>query len=136
MNLQTEGPSETCSELFEKQNNLTEKLPFFQSQPIFGNTDCGLGLMETGKMSWYVDYPLWWFNALSLILFYQQIPFSDFTLTNSGTISEEQPVMLREKVRTVGISVLMPNTSAGEVIGDEGLTFDIGIERSVRKQSR
>lgn len=37
--------------------------------------------------------------------------------------------MLREKVRTVGLSVLMPNLSAGETLSDEGLPFDIGLER-------
>lgn len=36
------------------------------------------------------------------------IPFTDFTLTNSGDLSELQIEMLRTKVRTVGISVLGP----------------------------
>lgn len=63
------------------------------------------------------------------INFVGQIPFSDFTLTNSGTISEEQPTMLREKVRTVGISVLMPNLTQNEPMHDEGLPFDISLER-------
>lgn len=36
------------------------------------------------------------------------IPLSDFTLTNSGMLSEKQLGMLRSAVRTVGISVLGP----------------------------
>lgn len=36
------------------------------------------------------------------------IPFSDFTLTNSGDLSEIQIEMMRSKIRTVGISVLGP----------------------------
>lgn len=36
------------------------------------------------------------------------IPFSDFTLTNSGDLSAQQMEMLRTRVRTVGISVLGP----------------------------
>ncbi|GAA6036462.1 hypothetical protein JCM8097_003519 [Rhodosporidiobolus ruineniae] len=36
------------------------------------------------------------------------IPFSDFTLTNSGDMSGQQLEMLRTGVRTVGISVLGP----------------------------
>jgi NADH dehydrogenase [ubiquinone] 1 alpha subcomplex assembly factor 1 len=36
------------------------------------------------------------------------IPFSDFTLTNSGDLSEQQIEMMRTKVRTIGISVLGP----------------------------
>lgn len=36
------------------------------------------------------------------------IPFSDFTLTNSGDLSEIQIEMLRSRIRTVGVSVLGP----------------------------
>ena len=36
------------------------------------------------------------------------VPLSDFTLTNTGTLSEVQIEMYREKVRTIGISVLGP----------------------------
>lgn len=43
---------------------------------------------------------------------------SDFTLTNTGTLSETQIEMFREKVRTIGISVLGP----GE--GD----FELGLQ--------
>jgi len=46
------------------------------------------------------------------------VPFSDFTLTNTGALSETQIEMFREKVRTVGISVLGPG---------EG-PFELGIE--------
>lgn len=46
------------------------------------------------------------------------VPFSDFTLTNTGTMSEAQIEMYREKVRTIGISVLGPG---------EG-PFELGVE--------
>lgn len=46
------------------------------------------------------EAPHEWTNVL--------IPFSDFTLTNSGDLSEKQMEMLRSRVRTVGISVLGP----------------------------
>ncbi|GAA5866297.1 hypothetical protein JCM1840_004074 [Sporobolomyces johnsonii] len=46
------------------------------------------------------------------------IPFSDFTLTNSGDLSAQQMEMLRSKVRTIGISVLGPK---------EG-RYELGIE--------
>ncbi|BGP13475.1 hypothetical protein JCM10213_001799 [Rhodosporidiobolus nylandii] len=46
------------------------------------------------------------------------IPFSDFTLTNSGDLSGQQVGMLRTGVRTVGISVLGPQ---------EG-RYELGIE--------
>lgn len=36
------------------------------------------------------------------------IPLSEFTLTNSGDLSEVQIPMLRSEVRTVGVSVLGP----------------------------
>lgn len=36
------------------------------------------------------------------------IAFRDFTLTNSGDLSETQIEMLRSRVRTIGISVLGP----------------------------
>ena len=36
------------------------------------------------------------------------IPFSDFALTNSGELSAHQIEMMRQKVRSVGISVLGP----------------------------
>ncbi|KAL7007241.1 hypothetical protein EMMF5_003080 [Cystobasidiomycetes sp. EMM_F5] len=46
------------------------------------------------------------------------VPFRDFTLTNSGSMAETQIEMYREKVRTVGISILGPG---------EG-PFELGIE--------
>lgn len=36
------------------------------------------------------------------------IPLNDFTLTNSGMLSEKQMTMMRNAIRTVGISVLGP----------------------------
>merc|ERR1711939_224744 len=47
------------------------------------------------------------------------VPLADFTLTNSGNMSETQISMMREKIRTVGVSVLGPK---------EG-RFELGIER-------
>ncbi|GAA5865356.1 hypothetical protein JCM8547_005066 [Rhodosporidiobolus lusitaniae] len=46
------------------------------------------------------------------------IPFSDFTLTNSGDMSGQQLEMMRTAVRTVGVSVLGPQ---------EG-RYELGIE--------
>ena len=46
------------------------------------------------------------------------IPLSDFTLTNSGDLSEIQIEMLRTRVRTVGISCLGPKVGR----------FELGIE--------
>ncbi|KWU42707.1 CIA30-domain-containing protein [Rhodotorula sp. JG-1b] len=46
------------------------------------------------------------------------IPFSDFALTNSGELSAHQIEMMRQKVRSVGISVLGPK---------EG-RYELGIE--------
>ncbi|GAA5953791.1 hypothetical protein JCM3765_006967 [Sporobolomyces pararoseus] len=43
------------------------------------------------------------------------IPFSDFTLTNSGDLSAQQMEMLRTRVRTVGISVLGPKEGRYEL---------------------
>lgn len=76
-----------------------------------------------------------------------QIPFTDFTLTNSGELSEKELPMMREKVRTVGISVMLPFNlppaaqklqgnevevqSKGLEATDEGHPFDLGLELCV-----
>ena len=76
-----------------------------------------------------------------------QIPFTDFTLTNSGELSEKQLPMMREKVRTVGISVMLPFNlppaaqklqgnevevqTKGLEATDEGHPFDLGLELCV-----
>jgi hypothetical protein len=60
-----------------------------------------------------------------------QIPFADFALTNSGQVAEQQVSMMREKVRTVGISVMLPVGAAGgeQVVPlDQDHPFDLGIE--------
>lgn len=60
-----------------------------------------------------------------------QIPFADFALTNSGQMAEQQLSMMREKVRTVGISVMLPIGAAGgeQVVPlDQDHPFDLGIE--------
>lgn len=64
------------------------------------------------------------------------IPFKDFILTNNGVVQENQVEMLREKIRTIGISVLdrqagpfelfvdwikAVNTPETEGVGDESL---------------
>lgn len=36
----------------------------------------------------------------------EQIPFKDFILTNNGNIQEDQLEMFRQKVKTVGISIM------------------------------
>jgi Complex I intermediate-associated protein 30 (CIA30) len=50
-----------------------------------------------------------------------QIPFRDFVLTNTGEIVHEEVTMDREKVRTVGISLLGGNS------GIEG-PYELGID--------
>ncbi|KAI0703804.1 complex I intermediate-associated protein CIA30 [Cytidiella melzeri] len=49
------------------------------------------------------------------------IPFNSFVLTNTGEISSEQVTMYRERVRTIGISLLGGNS------GVEG-TYELGID--------
>ena len=36
-----------------------------------------------------------------------QIPFDDFVLTNTGQVSNSQVSMMREKIRTIGISAVL-----------------------------
>lgn len=50
-----------------------------------------------------------------------QIPFDSFVLTNTGEIQQEQIMMYRERVRTVGISLLGGNS------GVEG-PYELGID--------
>ncbi|TIA93608.1 hypothetical protein E3P99_00007 [Wallemia hederae] len=56
------------------------------------------------------------------------VPLSSFVLTNAGEASDQQLPMLREKVRTVGISLLAnpDNRSVGRVEHSE--KFDLDIE--------
>jgi len=49
------------------------------------------------------------------------IPFDNFVLTNSGEVSERQIEMLRERIRSIGISLLGGNS------GVEG-SYELGID--------
>lgn len=81
VNIQTDGP--VRSDLFQHRLWLPPAPPLPANAPI-----------DTPEL------PHEWTNVL--------IPFADFTLTNSGDLSQVQIEMLRTKVRTVGISVLGP----------------------------
>ena len=50
-----------------------------------------------------------------------QIPFDSFVLTNAGEIASDQVTMLRERIRTIGISLLGGNS------GVEG-SYELGID--------
>lgn len=50
-----------------------------------------------------------------------QISFDNFVLTNSGEISQDQIKMYREKIRTIGISILGGNS------GVQG-AYELGID--------
>ncbi|KAM0750060.1 NADH:ubiquinone oxidoreductase complex I intermediate-associated protein 30 [Meredithblackwellia eburnea MCA 4105] len=93
VNIQTDGP--VRSDLFQHRLWLPSpsKEPLATPQSEDGN-----------------PHPHQWSDVI--------IPFSDFTLTNSGDLSELQIEMLRSKIRTVGISVLGPK---------EG-RYELGIE--------
>jgi hypothetical protein len=61
----------------------------------------------------------------------RQIPFADFALTNAGQISEQQLTMMRERVRTVGVSVMLPvSPTEGKQVAslEQDHPFDLGIE--------
>ena len=51
----------------------------------------------------------------------QQIPFKDFVLTNAGELVPHQVQMYRERIRTIGISLLGGNS------GVEG-RYELGID--------
>ena len=46
------------------------------------------------------------------MIIFIQIPLSDFVLLNTGQISPSQISMMREKIRTVGISVMLEHPAA------------------------
>jgi NADH dehydrogenase [ubiquinone] 1 alpha subcomplex assembly factor 1 len=85
VNLQTEGP-------------ITPDL--WQHRLYFGRTDGG---WEKLYVSWSVDAVLS-YNGVA------QIPLENFVLTNAGEPSGHQMTMCREKVRSVGISLLGGNS--------------------------
>ncbi|KAK4055356.1 hypothetical protein OIO90_003194 [Microbotryomycetes sp. JL221] len=60
------------------------------------------------------------------------IPFSDFTLTNSGDLSEKQIEMMRTKVRTIGISVLGPKEGRYEL----GIESIDAVSSDIAKEER
>jgi len=58
-----------------------------------------------------VDWARWW----------KQIPFDGFVMTKAGTINTQPVTMLRERIRSVGISLLGGNS------GIEG-PYELGID--------
>lgn len=63
------------------------------------------------------------------------VPLSSFVLTNSGALSETQVGMMRNKVRTVGLSMLASEREAADQAAGAGSLgvdgrFELGI-RSV-----
>jgi len=67
-------------------------------------------------------YIRWWTTGClsRLMLMLRQIPFDNFILTNTGELVQHQITMYRERVRTVGISLLGGNS------GVSG-PYDLGI---------
>lgn len=59
--------------------------------------------------------------SVALPDFWPQIPFENFVLTNTGEISSYQMMMYRERVRTIGISLLGGNS------GVEG-PYELGVD--------
>ena len=59
------------------------------------------------------------------------LPLSSFVLTNNGQTSDKQLPIMREKVRTIGLSILpdqqQPSVGRGRV-ESQGQEFDIGIK--------
>jgi len=66
--------------------------------------------------------------ACSSLWTYPQIPFSNFVRTNSGEMSKNQLKLYREKIRSIGVSILGGNS------GLEG-SYELGIDsiRSVNE---
>jgi len=62
-----------------------------------------------------------WFVNKQLTSYQNQIPFDNFVRTNSGEMSQTQIKMFREKIRTVGISILGGNS------GVEG-RYELGVD--------
>ena len=54
-------------------------------------------------------------------LFWLQIPFDDFVLTNSGELVSREMTMMTHRVRTIGISILGGNS------GVEG-RYELGLD--------
>ncbi|KAK4047326.1 hypothetical protein OIV83_005504 [Microbotryomycetes sp. JL201] len=66
------------------------------------------------------------------------IPFSDFTLTNSGDLSEKQIEMMRTRIRTVGISVLGPKEGRYElgIESIDAVSSDLALEEQEHQRER
>jgi len=76
-----------------------------------------------GDGSWediYVRSSLSFFDVV-IQLWYLQIPFDSFVRTNLGEMSENQISMLKERVKSVGVSILGGNS------GVEG-KYELGID--------
>lgn len=80
------------------------------------------GMTEDGKIYLYANllFMIYYMIVLNCDLF-EQIPFDNFVLTNTGEISYHQMTMYRERIRTVGISLL------GGKSGVEG-SYELGID--------
>ena len=92
---------------------------------ICGSTGCTLrATMVGGKMSLCVP-SLFFPPPTCVSIIYRdgaQIPFDGFVMTKAGTINTQPVSMLRERVRSVGISLLGGNA------GVEG-PYELGIEK-------
>lgn len=85
---------------------------------ICGNTVSTLRVrMVVGKMFLFVFCPL----SLVRMTDTAQIPFDGFVMTKAGTINTQPVSMLRERLRSVGVSLLGGNS------GIEG-PYELGID--------
>lgn len=97
VNLQTDGPITT---------------DLWQHRLFFRRDDGGWeDVFVSGYMRFY----------RSFLTEHTQIPFKDFVLTNAGELVPHQVQMYRERVRTIGISLLGGNS------GVEG-SYELGID--------
>ncbi|THH19821.1 hypothetical protein EW146_g1424 [Bondarzewia mesenterica] len=109
--------------------------PTGPSPPIFGNiVSTSRVPTAAGKTSLFVSFPLFppspspFPSSLSPLTYppfthtqFSQVPFDAFVLTNTGEIASDQISMLRERIRTIGISLLGGNS------GVEG-PYELGID--------
>lgn len=110
VNIQTDGP--VTSDLFQHRLYLDDKKGS-EWQTVLVSLACRTHQIvnvnrkrRTGLVLTLFDFPL---HAPS---FAMQIPFDDFVLTNTGQVSYSQVSMMREKIRTIGISVVLDAPSA------------------------
>lgn len=62
------------------------------------------------------------------------IPLSDFILINTGEVSASQVKMMREKIRTVGISAVLEPPSLGDLESQSGQGANAGAPDVLRQQ--